>query len=502
MIALDAAEPRLVERWIEEGGLPNLARLREQGGYGRLASSADLLAGSIWPTFHTGTQPGDHAHHHFVQWDRERMALLRPTSDWLPQRVFWRDAAAAGRRAVAVDVPSVYAPEPFNGVEIYGWCNTDLLGPAGSHPPETFEWARREFGDSQMGNEVYSTERPEVLRRLHDDLLRWTTQTTDLSAELMERESWDLFIVNFSATHRAGHKLWGRARDGTAAGTDEEPGEALESVYAACDRAVGRLLEKGKASHALVFSLHGMGPNTSRVAILPEMIDRVLSGRSEQSQRIGMLGKLRARVPNEWRSRVKSLLPVRVQDRLTVFWRMGGVDLGSSPAFPLVADLQGYIRINVRGREARGVVEPGTAYETLCERIAKGLESFVDADSGEPVVAEVVRTDEAYAGTARRHDLPDLIVRWSSSPASRHRAIVSPTYGSIAWPCPGGHPDGRTGNHRGKGFLLAKGEGIEPGSSIDGADIVDLAPTVFALLHLPPHPAWTGAPLSFAVGAP
>jgi predicted AlkP superfamily phosphohydrolase/phosphomutase len=415
--------------------------------------------------------------------------------------VFWRDAAAAGRRTVAVDVPSVYAPEPFDGVEIYGWCNTDLLAPPGSYPPEAFEWARGTFGDSQMGDEVYSTERPEALRRLHDDLVQWTGRTTRLSAALMERESWDLFVVNLSATHRAGHKLWGRTCQGIEIGADDEPGEALESVYAACDRAVGRLLEKREATHTLVFSLHGMGPNTSRVAILSELLDRVLTGRSGKSQRTGLLGRLRARVPNEWRSRAKSLLPVRLQDRLTVFWRLGGVDLASSKAFPLVADLQGYIRINVRGREAHGVVEPGAQYDTLCEHIVRGLESFRDADTGERLVAEVVRADESYPAGARHQDLPDLIVRWSPSPASRHRVIVSPTYGSIPWPCPGSHPDGRTGNHRGEGFLLAKGEGIEAGSSIEGAHIVDLAPTVFSLLDLPPRPEWTGAPLSFAVGA-
>jgi predicted AlkP superfamily phosphohydrolase/phosphomutase len=352
-----------------------------------------------------------------------------------------------------------------------------------------------------MGDEVYSTERPEALRRLHDDLVRWTGRTTQLAASLMERESWDLFLVNLSATHRAGHKLWSRSCQGTEIGADDEPGEALGSVYAACDRAVGRLLEKGEATHTLVFSLHGMGPNTSRVAILPELLDRVLTGQTGTSQRAGLLRRLRAYVPNEWRSRVKSLLPVRVQDRLTVFWRLGGVDLASSEAFPLVADLQGYIRINVRGREAHGVVEPGAQYDTLCERIVKGLESFVDADTGEPVVAEVIRADEAYPVGARHQDLPDLIVRWSSSPASRHRSIVSPTYGSIPWPCPGSHPDGRTGNHRGEGFLLAKGEGIEPGSAIEGAHIVDLAPTVFSLLDLPLRSEWTGAPLSFAVGA-
>ena len=96
MIALDAAEPRLIERWMDEGQLPNLARLRRAGSYCRLGSTADWLAGSIWPTFHTGTFPGEHALYHFVQWHPRKMTLLRPSSDWLTQRVFWREAAREG----------------------------------------------------------------------------------------------------------------------------------------------------------------------------------------------------------------------------------------------------------------------------------------------------------------------------------------------------------------------------------------------------------------------
>ena len=39
-IGLDAAEPSLIERWIADGTLPNLRRLRQAGAYRRLASSA------------------------------------------------------------------------------------------------------------------------------------------------------------------------------------------------------------------------------------------------------------------------------------------------------------------------------------------------------------------------------------------------------------------------------------------------------------------------------
>jgi len=63
LIGLDAAEPRLVERWMTDGSLPNLRRLRDSGSYGRLASTADWISASPWPTFYTGTSPGDHGYY-------------------------------------------------------------------------------------------------------------------------------------------------------------------------------------------------------------------------------------------------------------------------------------------------------------------------------------------------------------------------------------------------------------------------------------------------------
>ena len=39
-------------------------------------------------------------------------------------------------------------------------------------------------------------------------------------------------------------------------------------------------------------------------------------------------------------------------------WAAGGIDWARTKAFTLRADLQGYIRINLAGREGRGLVPP------------------------------------------------------------------------------------------------------------------------------------------------
>ena len=163
---------------------------------------------------------------------------------------------------------------------------------------------------------------------------------------------------------------------------------------------------------------------------------------------------------------------------------MSRTNWAATPALSLPADLQGYIRINLCRRETAGIVEPGNEYNRLCADIAEGLGTFVDADTGEPIVESVARTDQLFIQGLRRNNLPDLIVRWSSSPAANHRAIVSEPYGSIRWVTPWRNPDGRSGNHRPEGLLLAIGDHIQKGSQIEDAHIVDLAPTVCALLNI------------------
>jgi hypothetical protein len=65
------------------------------------------------------------------------------------------------------------------------------------------------------------------------------------------------------------------------------------------------------------------------------------------------------------------------------------------------------------------------------------------------------------------------------------RALVSPRFGRIELPTPGRNPTGRSGNHRPQGFLIGVGDGFEAGSGIEGGHILDLAPTVYAMLDLP-----------------
>jgi predicted AlkP superfamily phosphohydrolase/phosphomutase len=503
MIALDSAEPQLIERWIEDGTLPNLKRLRENGSYGRLASSAKWLDGAPWPTFYMGSTPADHGVYSHTQWQAEQMKTEPVTYEQYPIHPFWRSLSGTGRRVIAIDLPMTFPPEPFDGLEIYSLMNCDLLGlerSLASHPKSLLEELRQEFGikENIIGDEVWGMQHLEDLLLLPEQLIQGTRTIARIAETMIRREKWDLFMVNFMAPHRAGHKLWNQSSswEPTSANTIRK---ALKDIYVECDTAVGQLASAtGEEATLIVFSLHGMGLNTNRSPILPDMLHRILVRDTKYSKEIRQpaylrpLQKLKEIIPSDVRNarvRLRNVMPI-VSFLFKIyrqFRKKNGrvVDWTVTPAFSLVNDLQGYVRINLRGRETSGIVEPGEEYDQVCLKIAEGLTTFVDADTGEPVVETVKRSDELFDRGKHLEDLPDLIIQWSHSPAANHREVISPHYGSVPWSMPGHHPTGRSGNHTPEGFLLAVGPATKKGAKIEGANILDLAPTVCELLNVP-----------------
>lgn len=500
MIGLDAGEPRLIEQWTEDGTLPNLAALRQRGAYSRLQSSADWLVGSPWPTFYTSSTPADHGFYHYLPWRADKMRAVRPDSHYLPLQPFWRNMQ--GVRTVALDVPLTYEAQPFNGVEISGWSTHETLVPPYAHPRSVMDWIRKDFGASARDDEFYKICEPEELIAVRDTQLGFTKRVGDLARALIRREQWQYFLAVFTSTHRCGHKLWDTTgMEGEADVRQQRAVKgALKEIYAACDKTIGDIIKAApKESNIIIFSLHGMGENTCRTELMPDMLDRIFHGRPPEdapAEKKGLASKLRGLVPENLRHAVKTRLPLSLQDKLTAFWRIGNIDFSDTKAFAVVADLQGYIRINLKGREAQGIVEPGQEMDAVCNQIEAGLRSFRDADTGEPLIHDVIRTDALYPqGGDKMHHLPDLLVKWSFTPCARHRAIVSDELGEIPWPTPGKNFTGRAGNHRPEGFFLGHGPGIQNLSDMTDANILDLAPTVHALLGQDVPAAMQGKPL-------
>lgn len=69
VIGFDGLDPRLCERMMDAGELPNLARMRERGGYRPLGTTMPPQSPVAWASFITGGNPGVHGIFDFIHRD-------------------------------------------------------------------------------------------------------------------------------------------------------------------------------------------------------------------------------------------------------------------------------------------------------------------------------------------------------------------------------------------------------------------------------------------------
>jgi predicted AlkP superfamily phosphohydrolase/phosphomutase len=141
------------------------------------------------------------------------------------------------------------------------------------------------------------------------------------------------------------------------------------------------------------------------------------------------------------------------------------------------ADLLGF-NINLKGREPRGVVNPGEECETLLSELEKELCEIRDPQTGEKVIGEVLRKEKVYSGQYVEEATDLLLVM---------KGITYLSYpGNLNSRRLFGRPvNNWSGTHRFNGIFIMKGPRIKPSASIKKLRIIDIAPTVLYLLNQP-----------------
>jgi predicted AlkP superfamily phosphohydrolase/phosphomutase len=120
---------------------------------------------------------------------------------------------------------------------------------------------------------------------------------------------------------------------------------------------------------------------------------------------------------------------------------------------------------------------PDDQRDAVAARVIEALESARDPDTGEPIIVQALRREDVYDGSELDR-IPDILIDFGEHPyVASDRLAAS----SIVERLPA---SGGGGRHRRYGILLALGPGVTAGE-IDGANIVDLAPTALHAMGLP-----------------
>jgi predicted AlkP superfamily phosphohydrolase/phosphomutase len=483
MIGLDAASLDFIRSSLPS--LPTLRRAIDTGVVRRLRSrTSELLPAAVWPTLYTGSPPGAHGVYYHLQWDPAAMRL-RQISDWYYCEPFWYELERLGHRVVAFDVPMSWPSRLSHGLEITDWGTHDRMTSFRASSADLARDIRRRFGSYPTGPEIPVRKTWSQLARMRDDIIRGVRRRAEAARWLLGLRDWDFGVVVFSETHRAGHLFWPSAdAEGLA-----HPRGSLLAVYQAVDAAIGEILGglAREETTVIIFAAHGMGRNTSQEHFTRPIMDRVnrrfpgLTGRApaeEGPRQRSVMRVLRERLPARLQHAIGERVPAAVRDFVVDRAITAGHDWTHTPALAVLASVSGYVRLNLRGRERLGMLDPdGEEYTRYVKWMRESFESFRIAETGEPLVKELTFTRDVFPG-ARQGALPDAVVSWTGAPTVSR--IESPSLGVIDAEL----PTGRAGNHHPEGFSIV----IDPGGGhgdvgeSGAGDVMDLKPMVFRRL--------------------
>jgi len=475
-LGLDAADKDLILEWAAAGALPTLSRLLTTSAHGVMTTPPGHCAGSVWPTFTTSVNPARHGRYFLKQLRRGSYDydFFKPQD--LKSPPFWQLLDDQGVRIALVDVPKAPLAQHFSGTQVLDW---------GTHDPESdtvrcypatrgAEITAR-YGKDPVGRCDHASRDASGMRRLSEQLCNRALTRGRLIRDTIASGDNDLVIGVFSESHCAGHQFWhlhdAQHPDHDAA-IAQETGNPLQQVYIAIDRAIGEILDSlDPETQVVVFTSHGIGPHFDATYLLREVLERLqASGTDGKLATVNLLRKAWGLLPRGFRRRIRREAPQIIN-------RTEAVALKDLDFFRVPTnDNCGGIRINLKGREPDGQVEPGAHYERVIEQLISDLHELKNAETGEAVVKQVLRSDQLFEGPYL-NDLPDLNVVWNT--CSPIRAVSSPRTGTVS----DSYYGRRTGDHREFGYLWIQGPDARPGPLGRQPAIMDVGPTLAALLE-------------------
>jgi predicted AlkP superfamily phosphohydrolase/phosphomutase len=156
IVGFDGMDPELANRFMGEGKLPNLAKLRDHGTFRPLRTTFPAISPVAWSTFQTGVNPGKHNIYDFLARDlKNYLPYLSSAQISEPKHhlhigkyslplgksevkglrrgtPFWHWLGKAGVFCSVIRVPVTFPPERFPGVLLSGMCVPDLKGSQGT----------------------------------------------------------------------------------------------------------------------------------------------------------------------------------------------------------------------------------------------------------------------------------------------------------------------------------------------------------------------------------
>ena len=434
-MGLDCAAPELL---LGED-LPNLRRLMAGGMYGAMESVVPPITVPAWMCMSTSQDPGCLGVYGFRnRVDHSYTGFQTADSRWFRAPTMWDQVAVQGGRSILVGVPPSYPPGRMNGIRVGCFLTPDPARDVFTHPADIGSRINDLVGGYPVDVKGFRSEDKD---RLLADILEMTRKHFEVLRHLLSTEPWDYFHFVEIGLDRIHHGFWKHHDPRHVLHDPESPyRDVVRDYYRLLDHEIGTLLQElDDDTIVLVVSDHGARPLDGGFCVNEWLVEE------------GFL---------VLRTRPRSVTPF---DKLDVDWsRTRAWSAGGYYA---------RVFLNVRGREPEGAVSPED-YETVRSDLMARLEATTDP-GGKAIGTRVFRPEEIYArvvGIA-----PDLIVHFGDL---AWRAIGGVGYGSFHVQENDTGPDDC--NHAQMGAFILAGPGVPEVGEVQGARLLDVAPTLLS----------------------
>ena len=404
MVGLDAADAKLVERYMIEGTMPYLSRLKDRGLMKRLSSSIISSDDDLWASFQYGESLDEHGRYHY-NISLSNNSLEKAYKRDLGKTFFWNKVIGQHLRKAIIDIPKCAEAQILNGIHLADWIvHGRYFKKPISFPPEIAGDVIARFGPALPSRCDYFQESlndanvAEIVSNLRESTLRKRAA----GLHFLNAESWDLFLIGFKEAHCASHGLWNLIDKNHLDYNEQlnlKLGEPIKFIFSNIDAAIGDLINTaGPHTEIVVFSTTNMTSNGTLNHLLPKIINKI-------NQQLG--------------AAFCSILPSN--------------------------DNCGALRINAIKEEK----------EYIANLICQMLKELTDVDTNQNMI-EIITSPFINNKDKKAKLLPDLLFAYK--PNFNPYAIQSPLLGIIAADTV---RNIRPGNHCGGGFLIAAGNKAE-----------------------------------------
>jgi predicted AlkP superfamily phosphohydrolase/phosphomutase len=434
VVGLDCAAPDLL---FGDERLGNVRRLMDAGCYGRLRSVIPPITVPAWMCMATSNDPGSLGVYGFRnRLDHSYSGLGLVDSRSVTGLTVWDQIAREGGKSVVIGVPPGYPPRKINGISVGCFLTPDTAQGGYTHPPGAAAEIERLVGHYPVDVKDFRTHDK---ARLRDEIYAMSRKHFTVVRHFLRHAEWDYFQFVEIGLDRMQHGFWKHHDPEHVLHEPDSPyRDVIRDYYRYLDEEIGSCLDLLTAETVVV----------------------VVSDHGAQRLDGGFC-------VNEWLVREGLLTLNRYPEEVTPFARLD-VDWRKTRAWS-EGGYYARVFLNVKGREPEGVIEPGV-YERFRDEVKARLEATPGPD-GRSLGTQVFKPEEVYRSV--RNVAPDLIVYFGGL---HWRSIGGVGYQTLHQRENDTGPDDC--NHAEHGAFILAGPGAHPRGRVEGAHLLDVAPSL------------------------